>query len=400
MGVLKNKIPWDLRQRGMRDSNRHAEKIKKAIKENLHNIIAQEDIISTDGKRTTRVPVKYLDSFYFKHGLPKDGIGHGDGEPGDVIKPGGKGGQGTGKGNKAGNKAGADIYEAEISVEELTQMMLEDLGLPWLEQKEKKAIITRETVFTDLRKKGIMSNWAKRKTVMENIKRNATEQGKPYFGDLKQEDMRFRTWDEKIERHSNAVIYLMMDRSGSMDDHKRYLCKAVFWWICRFLETKYDYVDVIFIAHDADAEIVPEKDFFELSNDGGTVCSSAYELCWQDIKNSRPASMWNVYCFHFSDGDNWGDDNEKCSKIIQEMLGRVNMFAYGEVAWHNEEWSQESKLRSTLKKITHPRMMTSVLYDKGDVYKTLQKFLSKDMGKSAMPDKEEEKKEESEVPKP
>ena len=88
MGILKNKIPWDLQQRGLRDSQRHAKKVKDAIRKNLHHIISQEAIISTDGKRTTKVPVRYLDSYHFKHGKMKDGVGHGDGEEGTILRPG------------------------------------------------------------------------------------------------------------------------------------------------------------------------------------------------------------------------------------------------------------------------------------------------------------------------
>lgn len=376
MGVLRNSIPWDLRQRGQRDSQRHQRKIREAIKQNLHHIIAEEAIITTDGKRTTKVPVRYLDSYYFKHGSSKDQVGHGDGDPGTVLRPGKRDGQ---PGDKPGNTAGADIYDAEISLDELTTMMLEDLELPWLENKDKKEIITKEVVFTDLRKKGIMSNWAKRRTAMENIKRNATENGKAKFGDLKDEDMRFRTWEEKIERHSNAVVYLMMDRSGSMDDHKRYLCKATFWWICRFLERRYDNVEVVFIAHDYEAKVVPEKDFFSISNDGGTRCSSAYELAWKDIKESRPSNIWNIYCFHFSDGDNSTDDNERCATFVKDMLQRVNMFAYGEVAYENSTWHSDGGLIKTLDAISDPRLMTCTLHQKTDVMKALEKFLKHDM---------------------
>lgn len=383
MGVLKNKIPWDLRGRGQRDSQRHQKKIKEAIKKNLHKIIAEESIITTDGKRTTKVPVRYLDSYYFKHGSMKDGVAHGQGEKGDVLRPGKKGEQA--KGNKPGDKAGQDIYEAEISVDELTTMMLEDLGLPFLENKDKKEITSTHIEYTDLRKKGPMSNWAKRQTIMQNIKRNATEGRGAEFADLQDDDMRFRTWDEKIERHSNAVIYLMMDRSGSMDDHKRYLCKATFWWMCRFLEKLYDNIEVVFIAHDYDAKVVPEKDFFTMSNDGGTKCSSAYELAWRDIQESRPANAWNVYCFHFSDGDNGGSDNERCAALVKEMLQRVNMFAYGEVAYKNDQWHERSGLITALRGIDHSRLMTSVLRDKADVYKTLQRFLRSEMDREPPP---------------
>ena len=385
MGVLKNKIPWDLRQRGQRDSQRHQKKIKEAIRQNLHKIIAEEAIITTDGKRQTKVPVRYLDSYHFKHGKMRDGVAHGDGEIGDVIHPGKS--QQEDQGGKKGK--GQDVYEAEISVDELTNMMLDDLNLPWLEEKDRKAVITKHVEYTDLRKRGPLSNWAKRQTVLENIKRNAIEGKKAEFKSLKDEDMRFRTWNERIEKHSNAVVYLMMDRSGSMDEHKRYLCKATFWWICRFLEKLYDNVEVIFIAHDYEAKVVPEKDFFTLSNSGGTKCSSAYDLAWKDIQESRPDNAWNVYCFHFSDGDNTEEDDQVCKNIVKEMLGRVNMFAYGEVAYQNDNWQDKSGLITALKELDHDRLMTAVLKDKKDVYPTLRKFLAKEMD---MDNKEEERK--------
>lgn len=377
MGIIRSKMPWDLRQRGTLDSDRHSKKIRKAIKENLHEIIAEEAIIGTDGKRTTRIPIKYLDSYHFKHGKPSDGVGHGPGEEGEILRRGKK--QSDGGGRKAGQDKGQEIYEAEISVEELTKMMLEDLDLPYLVDKEKTEIITKKIIFNDVRKRGIMANWLRKKTVCENMKRNAIEKGKAVFADIREEDMRFRTWDEEIKRHSNAVVYLMMDRSGSMDETKRYLCKATFWWLCRFLETKYDFVEIVFIAHDHEAQIVSEKDFFTISNSGGTKCSSAYDLCWSDIKESRPPSVWNVYCFHFSDGDNWGDDDDRCVRLIKKILNRANMFAYGEVAWENTGWINNSSLRKTLEKITHPRFMTAVLKDKSGVYPMLRKFLKKEI---------------------
>lgn len=390
MGILKNKIPWDLRQRGQKDSQRHQKKIKEAIRKNLHKIIAEESIITTDGKRTTKVPVRYLDSYYFKHGKMRDGVGHGEGDVGDILRPGKNKQQ---SGDKAGEGKGEEIYEAEISVEELTAMMIEDLKLPWLKDKERKEVITTHIEYTDLRKKGPLSNWAKRQTVMENIKRNAIENGQAKFKDLKESDMRFRTWNERIERNSNAVVYLMMDRSGSMDDHKRYLCKATFWWLCRFLEKLYDNVEVVFIAHDWEAKIVPEKDFFTISNSGGTRCSSAYELAWKDIQECRPENVWNVYCFHFSDGDNIMSDDERCKEIVTEMLERVNMVAYGEVAYENAGWrGDKSSLMAALRSIQHPHLMTSILKEKKDVYPTLKKFLNLDAGEEV---EEEEEPEES-----
>lgn len=374
-------IPWDLRRRGLKDSIRHDKRVREAIKQNLRELIAEETIITSDGRRMVKIPVRYLDQyrFIFDRATNGRGVGQGPGEIGDVIAT---DDDGSAPG-QAGNQPGQEIYEAEISLDDLSRMMLEDLALPWLEEKEKDRVKTTTWRFDDVRKKGSLSNLDRRRTLKENLKRQAAR-GKTKIGKLTQDDLRFRIPEIHEEFHSNCAVYLLMDRSGSMTTEKKYITKSFFFWMVRFLQMKYRTVETIFIAHDTEAAIVPEKDFFTLSNSGGTMCSSAYALALDHITKHHPPTRWNNYVFHFSDGDNFADDNPRCIHLIKDLLGVSTMVGYGEVNY-DEIFSlhtrglyrapQWSTLYREFKGIDHPRFVPVTIEKREQVYEALREFL-------------------------
>jgi uncharacterized protein len=375
---------WGMRKRGKRDSARHTDRIKKAIKENLKDLVTDASIISSDGKKKVKIPIKYLDNYRFKHGENKnqEGVGQGDNKhkPGDAIAHDGTGKKGKGKG-QAGDQEGELLYEEEITLAEIIDMMLEDLGLPWLEQKDSAVEVETENVkFTDISESGPLSNVDKRKTVYQNIKRNA-KMGNPAIYKIHPEDLRYKVWELEKEFHSNAAVYFLMDRSGSMDDDKKYIAKSFFFWLAHFCKTKYSHVELIFIAHDTAAAIVPEEDFFKISNGGGTMCSSAYQLALEHIEANHPATSYNNYVFAFSYGDNWGDDNEKCIQIVNELLTCCTAVGYGEIDTDsfyssNSGFGGWSTLHSEFKKnIDHKRFLTAAINKKEDIYECLKQFL-------------------------
>jgi sporulation protein YhbH len=385
MTVNLTQIPWDLRRRGLKDSIRHDKRVREAIRKNLKELIAEETIITSDGKKKIKIPIRYLDQYRFKYGRQGEGqgVGQGPGKPGDVVAKDGEKGQG-GEG-KPGDEPGESVYEAEISLDELTKMMLEDLALPWLEDKDQSQITTETITFDDVRRRGSMANLDKRRTLYENIKRNAAK-GQAQVAQILDDDLRFKVWNVKEEFHSNAAVYLLMDRSGSMTTDKKYIAKSFFFWLVRFLRLKYRTVDMVFIAHDTEAAIVPEKDFFTISNSGGTKCSSAYSVALKDIVVNHPKSRWNNYVFHFSDGDNWEDDNARCLEIVKELVEYCSMVGYGEINYKNEDsfyrFGQKvavlwSTLHQEFSAITNPRFVTVAIKQKEDVYKALQAFLKK-----------------------
>src|SRR5204863_6512242 len=139
--------------------------------------------------------------------------------------------------------------------------------------------------FTDIRRRGIMSNLDKKRTIMENIKRNAMR-GEARLARLRSEDLRFKTWEREIRFESNAVVLAMMDVSGSMGEFEKYIARSFYFWMVRFLRTKYDNVEIVFISHHTEAREVSEEQFFTQGESGGTVVSSAYQLAL-DIINAR-----------------------------------------------------------------------------------------------------------------
>ena len=374
--------PWELRRRGLKDSMRHDQRVKEAIRKNLRELITEEAIITSDGQKRVRIPLRYLEQYRFKYGQPQNGVGQGAGKPGDVL------GQRTGNGNgpgsgMPGDQPGELTYEVEVPIDELAAMMLEDLALPWLEEKPERQEETKTHRFTDVRRRGSLANLDKRRTLLENLKRNAAR-GTAEVGNLHEHDLRFKVWDEHSEKHANAAVYMLMDRSGSMTTSRKYVAKSFFFWMVRFLRLKYQHVETVFIAHDTEAQVVPEQDFFALSNDGGTRCSSAYKTALDHIQLNHPSSRWNIYLFHFSDGDNLPYDNAICKTVVQDLLVQCNMVGYGEIqyqdeasfyGWRGQLETTKSTLRYALEGIGHPRLISVAITHKEEIYQVLQTFL-------------------------
>jgi hypothetical protein len=233
-----------------------------------------------------------------------------------------------------------------------------------------------------------MANIDKKRTLLENIKRHAAHK-QPKVGAFRDADLRFKVWSVREEYHSNAAVYLLMDRSGSMTTEKKYIAKSFFFWLVRFLRLKYKTVDTVFIAHDTAAQIVSEQDFFTISNSGGTMCSSAYQAALEHIQQTHPKSRWNNYVFHFSDGDNWEEDNPRCKELVTQLLDHTSMIGYGEIRYRDEAtfygWVKSfnpawSTLHKELSAIAHPRFVTIFIKQKEDVYQALQTLFGRREG--------------------
>ncbi|MEW8978525.1 MAG: sporulation protein YhbH [Symbiobacterium sp.] len=367
---------WSLHRKGPIDQARHQEKIKEAIRENLPEIIAEESIITSDGKRLVKVPIRTLEEYRFRFD-PKQGKrvgqGNGDSRVGDVLGRARSGGKGAGTGNQPGDQPGVDYYEAEVTVDELAELIFEDLGLPDLKPKSTQEVPTEEVRFTEVRKKGPMANLDRRRTIMENLKRNA-RLGMPVLGNITNEDLRFKVWEQEMRPSSNAVVIAMRDASGSMGEFKKYITRSLFFWMTRFLRTKYQDVEIVFIIHHSEAREVDEEAFFKLGESGGTRVSSAYRLALDIIRERYDPERWNIYPFHFSDGDNWSDnDNRVCVELVHKLLEVSNLFGYGEI----REGGYTSSLMSAFSAIKDPRFVIVTITEKRDVYPALQKWFSR-----------------------
>jgi uncharacterized protein len=366
---------WSLHRKGYQDQMRHQEKVKEAIRKNLPDLISEESIIMSDGKQIVKIPVRSIEEYRFRYNYNKGkhvGQGNGDSKVGDVLgKEPGSGNQGPGKGQGAGDQAGHDYYEAEVSVEELEGMLFSELELPHLESKESQDMSVDDIRFNDVRKKGLMGNIDKKRTLLAAIKRNALKGSKKT--QISVDDLRFKTWEDIVVPHSNAVVIAMMDTSGSMGVFEKYIARSFFFWMTRFLRTKYENVEIVFIAHHTEAKEVSEEQFFTKGESGGTICSSAYRKALEIIDSRYPHDRYNIYPFHFSDGDNLSSDNERCVQLVREILKRSNMFGYGEV----NQYNRHSTLMSAYRHLKVPRFAHFVIREKGQVYDALKHFFGK-----------------------
>src|SRR5215471_16215955 len=180
MSVQRN--DWSLQRKGQIDQERHKERVRDAIKKNLGSIVSNESIILSDGKRTVKVPIRSLDEYKFRYDhRRKKHVGQGDGKTkvGDVIAREGQG-QGSGQG-QAGAGPGQDYYEADVNIDEIAALIFEDLQLPYLQEKAKQAVKSKTTKFTEIRRTGVIANLDKRRMILENIRRNAREEGRARF---------------------------------------------------------------------------------------------------------------------------------------------------------------------------------------------------------------------------
>lgn len=367
---------WSLHRKGFEDQQRHKEKVQEAIKNNLPDLITEENIIMSNGRDVVKIPIRSLDEYKIRYNYDKNkhvGQGEGDSQVGDVIARDGSAGQKPGKGNGAGDQPGDDYYEAEVSLLELESALFKELELPNLQQKERDENVVEDIAFNDVRKTGLMGNIDKKRTMKNAFVRNALS-GKPSFAPIYQEDLRFKTWNEVVKPESKAVVLAMMDTSGSMGVWEKYMARSFFFWMTRFLRTKYETVEIVFIAHHTEAKVVSEDDFFSKGESGGTICSSAYRKALEIIDNQYHPSRYNIYPFHFSDGDNLTSDNGRCVKLVKELMKKSNMFGYGEV----NQYNRHSTLMSAYKNINEDKFRHYILKQKADVYNAMRSFFRKE----------------------
>lgn len=372
-----SKEDWSLHRKGYEDQFRHQQKVKEAIQNNLPDLVTEESIIMSNGRDVIKIPIRSLDEYKFRYNYQKQkhaGQGKGDSQVGDVIAHEGTPVSGK-KGQKAGDRPGEDYYEAEVDVAQLEEMLFAEMELPHLTQKERDQITVQDIRFNDIRKKGLMGNIDKKRTILAAIRRNALK-GKKKLFQISIDDLRFKTWEEIIHPHSNAVVIAMMDTSGSMGVFEKYVARSFFFWMTRFLRTKYEHVEIAFIAHHTEAKEVTEEEFFTKGESGGTICSSAYRKALEVIDSRYPPERFNIYPFHFSDGDNLTSDNARCLKLVKELLKRSNMFGYSEV----NQYNRSSTLLAAYRQIKDPRFRYAIIQEKSEVYQALKTFFTKEPG--------------------
>src|SRR5262249_48281511 len=157
-------------------------------------------------------------------------------------------------------------------------------------------------------------------------------------------DLVYRHVTTDVRRESNAVVICIMDTSGSMDTMKKYLARSFFFLLYQFIATKYRSVEIVFISHHTEAHEVTEEEFFHKGESGGTFISSGYQKALDIIVERYHPSLWNIYAFHCSDGDNFDSDNSAALKTANELAQVCNLFGYGEIKPLGSRYYESSML--------------------------------------------------------
>ncbi len=392
------------------DRARHRLKVRESIRDNIADIIAEESIIGRDRDKVVKVPIRGIKEYRFVYGDNTPGVGQGNGQTQQGQVVGRQRGKGEGAGeDRAGDQAGQDYYETEISLEELVDIMFEDLELPDLERKALRQIPShRLAKRKGYRLVGIRVRLDKRRTVKERIRRKLAVEhrrriepvaavgpvepgAEPSPPDarpvrrrfpFRQDDLVYRHMTTDMKNESNAVVLCLMDTSGSMDTMKKYLARSFFFMLYQFICTKYQNVEIVFVAHHTEAKEVSEDEFFHRGESGGTFISSAYTKAIEIIEERYHPSIWNIYAFHCSDGDNFDSDNPAALRAAKQLTELCNLFGYGEIKPLGSRY-YESSMLNIFRRLDADNFHTVLIERKEDIWPSFRTFLSKDRGKEA-----------------
>lgn len=316
-----------------RDRRRFDQIVRGLIKKDLKKHLTQGELIGRQGRELVSIPIPRIEIPRFRYGLKEQGgVGQGPGEVGDPVgrEP------GVGSGGGAGDQPGEHIREVELSISELAMIMGEALELPRIEPKGNQNLDSEYHRYDSIQRVGPEGLRSFRRTYREALRRQIAsgtyDPARPSVVPIR-DDMRYRSRRSEPRPTANAVIIYMMDVSGSMGNEQKETVRIESFWIDAWVRAHYQGLQTRYIVHDAIAHEVDRETFYTIRESGGTRISSAYQLAADILERDYPASEWNIYLFHFSDGDNWGGgDDERCFGLLRNsLLPSANLFGYGQV---------------------------------------------------------------------
>jgi len=355
-----------------KDHQRFRQIIKGKIREDLRRFLTRGELIGKNGKHLVSIPIRGIDPPDFRYGNNDDsGVGTGEGKPGDTVDA---TGDGVGPG---GLDPGQHILEVDISLDELAQILGEELQLPRIQPKGRHTLTTEKDRYSGIRQAGPESLRHFRRTFRRALRRQLISG--TYNPDrpriiFERRDKMYRSWKTILKPQSNAVIVYMMDVSGSMGDEQKEVVRLEAFWIDAWLRRNYEGIKSRYIVHDVHAAEVDRNTFFHLREDGGTKISSAFKCAKDLLETHYRPEEWNVYLFHFSDGDNSSEsDNRECCRLLREnLLPKVNIFGYCQVASAYGSGNFINVLHEHLD--DEESVITSRVNTKDDIYDSIKAF--------------------------
>jgi len=398
------------RQRFLR---RYKTQIKKAISEQ----ISGRSITNIDSGESVSIPTRDISEPTFRNdkGGVREGVYPGNKEftRGDRIKrPLNQGQEGGRRASDSGE--GEDEFAFEISRDEYLDMLFDDLELPNLQKNQLRKMTKSKTVRAGFTSDGVPTNINVVRSLRSSLSRRVALGAEPRrrlreleaeletlqqgvgeearLFELKQEieklrsriskipfidtfDLRFNNFVQRPEPTSQAVMFCLMDVSGSMDQETKDIAKRFYILLYLFLTRSYRDVDVVYIRHHTQAKEVDEEEFFYSRETGGTIVSSALELTRDIIAQRYPPTDWNIYAAQASDGDNWNDDSPVCQQLLAtQLLPQLRYYAYVEITRreHQGLWEHYTHLLEN-----HDNFAMQHIREYDDIYPVFREFFRK-----------------------
>lgn len=375
---------------------RFLRRYKDQIKESVADAVNHRSITNTESGEDVSIPQRDIKEPIFHQGKGglKERVHPGNDKfiRGDKIERPKTGGQadGSGEGEASKDGEGEDAFVFQISKDEYLDILFEDLALPNLDKTQLNKIKEWKTHRAGFQTAGVPANIAivrslqqslARRTAMTAGKRRlmreleqelekiqqeepaqlfAEKQLKAEIAELRRKiesvpfidtfDLRFKNYEKRPVPTSQAVMFCLMDVSGSMDQTTKDIAKRFYVLLYLFLTRTYENVEVVFIRHHTQAKEVDEHEFFYSQETGGTIVSSALKLMHEIVTERYPQSEWNIYAAQASDGDNWADDSPRCKELLtNQLLPVCQYFAYIEITRrsHQTLWHEYEKLLDT-----------------------------------------------------
>ncbi|SDJ75994.1 hypothetical protein SAMN04488540_11317 [Ferrimonas sediminum] len=399
---------------------RFLRRYKRQIKQAVSDAVTNRSVTDVDSGERISIPTKNISEPVFHIGKGGDRRmvhpGNDQFQRGDRIeRPPQGGGGGAGQGQASNSGEGADDFVFEISRDEYLDILFDDLALPNLKKNNFDKMVEFKTVRAGITSEGIPANIhivrslresLARRTAMTAGKRRALKQAQARLQQLTdtpgssteeiralQEeielleqkigkvpfidtfDLKYNNYTKRAVPTSKAVMFCLMDVSGSMDQATKDIAKRFYILLYLFLTRTYKELDVVFIRHHTQAKEVDEHEFFYSQETGGTIVSSALKLMAEIQKERYPADQWNIYAAQASDGDNWADDSPLCRQILDDaLLPLCRYFTYIEITnrAHQTLWREYESLVGA-----HPHFALQHIRSVEDIFPVFKELFKK-----------------------
>jgi uncharacterized sporulation protein YeaH/YhbH (DUF444 family) len=408
------------RRKSAVNQQRFLRRYRAQVREAVARAVTGRKIAEQDRDASVSIPSRDLNEPVFSHGRggKRTGVLPGNREfvPGDEIqRPQGGQGRGSGQGQASNEGEGEDEFRFRLSREEFLEFFFEDMELPDLVKTQLAALTQQKRVRGGYRVDGTPSNLAIIRTMRGSLARRialagpyraqlrdieeemqvleeANQKDTPRYAELLAEhellrhriarvpfiddfDLRYNNRITQPRPIAQAVMFCIMDVSGSMDENRKDLAKRFFILLHLFLTKHYERIDIVFIRHHTSAKVVDEDEFFHSQESGGTIVSSALELALEHMKEHYPSDQWNIYVAQASDGDNWDSDSPRCRELlVNDILPRVQYYSYVEIEAEQPQslWLQYEEAKAACRNLALTRVRT-----RADVYPALRELFAR-----------------------